>query len=336
MPRTALAVALAAALPLVWAGSAAAAPGGLGPPKPQSPSGETIYEIYWVVFAICAVVFVLVEATLVLFALRFRRRRRTPLDAEGPQIHGNTRLEVIWTLIPAVILAGIAVYAIARTPAVQATPERGEALRVRVESHQFYWQYVYPNGVVSLDTLRLPVDRPVSLELVSLDVNHSWWVPELTGKRDAIPGQVNVLSFRPERTGTYDGECAEFCGIQHAVMYTEVEVLEPEAFEAWLAETRAGQQGEALELGQATWEAACAKCHGLEGEGDIGPPIAGSGTLTDREALVQLLETGQNTPDLPGYMPPVGLGWPGFQYDALIAYIESSPTLRGGDEQDGG
>lgn len=335
MARTALALALAAILALAGAAVAVGAPGGLSPPSPATPSGEAINQIYWVVFAVCAVVFVLVETALLVVIVRFRRRPTTPPEAEGPQIHGNTRLEVIWTLIPAVALAAIAVFALARTPAVRATPPDGEALTVRVESHQFYWQYVYPNGVVSLDTLYVPVDRPVSLQLVSFDVNHSWWVPELTGKQDAIPGQTNVLSFRPQRTGTFEGECAELCGIQHAFMQTTVEVLEPETFQAWLDESRTAQQAEGLELGQASWEAACAKCHGLEGEGDIGPPVAGLTALTDRDALVQLLEHGQNTPDLPGFMPPVGRGWPDFQVDALIAYVESSPTLGGG-APDGG
>jgi cytochrome c oxidase subunit 2 len=312
------------------AGAALGAPGGIGPPNTATPEGDTINEIYWVVFAICAVVFVLVEAALVLFIVRFRRRPTVPEQAEGPQIHGNTRLEIIWTIIPACILAAIAVYVFVRTPAVQATPDSGdEELVVRVEAHQFYWQYEYENGAISLDTLRIPVDTPVVLEITALDVDHSWWVPKLTGKKDAIPGQTNELRFTAEEEGTYDGWCAEHCGIQHTVMRTTVEVVGDAEFERWVAgkaTTRASEQ-----LGEETWVAACAKCHGLEGEGDVGPPIAGNGTLLNRFALRQLVVyDGQDTPNLDGYMPPVGRGWVSVQLDSLIAYIRSNQTLREG------
>jgi cytochrome c oxidase subunit II len=312
-----------------FAGAALAVPGGLGPPDPRTPSGETINEIYWVVFAVCAVVFVFVETALVLFIVRFRRRHGTPEEAEGPQIHGNTRLEIIWTLVPAVMLLGIAVYVFARTPAVQAIPDGGNELRIRVDAHQFYWQYEYENGAISLDTLRIPVDRPVVLELTALDVDHSWWVPELTGKKDAIPGRVNELSFTAESEGTYEGYCAEHCGVQHSVMHTTVEVVSQPEFDRWV-ESKAVTQA-SVQFGEETWVAACAKCHGLEGEGDVGPPIAGNGTLLNRRALRDLVVLeGQNTPNIEGFMPPVGRGWVSFQLDSLIAYIRSNRTLREG------
>jgi cytochrome c oxidase subunit 2 len=334
MPRRTLVVlSLVAALVLVAAGAAVAAPGGIGPPTPRTDSGEAIDELYWVVFAICAVVFVAVESALVLFVIRFRRQRGVPESAEGPQIHGNTRIEVIWTIVPALILVGIAAYTFARVPAVEA--KGGDELVVRVEAHQFYWQYVYPNGAVSLDELRLPVDQRVRLEITTWDVNHSWWVPPLTGKMDAIAGRTNTLSFTPKETGTWEGQCAELCGVQHAVMYTSVHVVEQQEFQSWLGEQRAiGDE----ELGRQEWEAACAKCHGMDGKGDIGPSIAGNGTLRNRQALIGLLSRGQNTPDFPGYMPPVGLGWNGKQYDALIAYVKATPELSNlqGASQSGG
>jgi cytochrome c oxidase subunit II len=312
-----------------WAGVSLAAPGGIGPPDPRTSSGEAISEIYWVVFTICAVVFVLVETALILFIVRFRRRHGTPEDAEGPQIHGNTRLEIIWTLIPALALLGIAVYVFARTPAVQATPDGGDEVRIRVEAHQFYWQYEYENGAIALDTLRIPVDRPVVLELTALDVDHSWWVPELTGKKDAIPGETNELSFTADQEGTYEGYCAEHCGVQHSVMGTTVEVVSAAEFERWVDGKAVTQAS--VELGRETWVAACAKCHGLEGEGDVGPPIAGNGTLLNRRALRDLVYVrGQDTPNIEGYMPVVGRGWVSVQLDSLIAYIRSNRTLREG------
>ena len=345
MGRTIVAIVTAAsalalaALPIALA---LASPGGLGgfaPPDQRSPSGEAINELYWFVFGICAVVFVAVEAALVLFVLRFRRRPETPADAEGPQIHGNTRLEIIWTIIPAAILVAIAIVVLVRTPAVQATGgDRSNELVIRVEGHQFYWRYVYPDGQIALDTLVLPVDRPVKLELVSYDVNHSWWVPELTGKRDAIRGKLNELRFRPSAEGTFDGHCAEFCGLLHAVMPTTVEVVS-EADYAERLDRLSGQDqaGDAqLELGRESWERTCAKCHGPAGEGDIGPVIARNGTLVDEEALTELLNDGLDTPDAEGYMPPVGRGWPQFQVQALIAYIRSNPDLSAPEQESGG
>jgi len=123
-------------LALAGAGSAFAAPGGLGPPDPQTPSGEAISRLYWIVFAICAVVFVLVESALIYFIVRFRRRRDTPEGVDGPQIHGNTRLEIIWTAIPAIILAAIAIFTFTQIPAVQARGvEDEEHLTIRVGRH---------------------------------------------------------------------------------------------------------------------------------------------------------------------------------------------------------
>lgn len=307
----------AAALALALVPGALAANGGLAPPTPATPSGEAILDVYWVVFAACAVVFVLIETALILFIIRFRRRAHTPAEAEGPQIHGNTRLELIWTAIPALALAAIAVFVFVKTPSVLGASDGGEPLRVRVESHQFYWQYVYPNGVISPDLLRLPVDRPVALELVSLDVNHSWWVPELTGKLDAIPGRTNVLEFTPSRTGTFEGKCAELCGVEHALMRTSVEVLPDQEFEQWLA-------GGVEDLGEQTWDAVCAKCHGPQGEGDYGPAIASNPAIVSKESLTPLLREGQDQETVPGYMPAVGEGWPERQIDALIEHVEAA------------
>ena len=310
--------------------------GGVAPPDPSTPNAEAISQLYWFVFAICAVVFVAVEAALVLFIIRFRRRDSTPPEAEGPQIHGNTRIEIIWTIIPAVILVGIAAVVLARTEAVQGA-ERTDELVVTVEGHQFYWQYVYPDGQIAIDTLVLPVGRPVKLELVSYDVNHSWWVPELTGKEDAIPGRTNVLRFSPDQEGVYEGRCAELCGVLHAVMPTTVEVLPQAEYQSRLRILTGQDQPGAtqLALGRETWDRVCAKCHGLAGEGDLGPPIAQNGTLVDERALRELLENGLDTPDVEYSMPPVGRGWPEFQYRALVAYIRQNERLAPPPAQEG-
>ena len=302
--------------------------GGVQPPESVTGSGDAINELYWVVTTAVLVVFVLVEAALLFFVFRFRRRGDAGARAEGPQIHGNTRLEVIWTVIPTAALVALAVLTIVKVPDVEATAgesERGEALHVAVEAHQFYWQYEYQNGALSFDTLYLPVGRQVTLDLSSADVPHSWWVPQLTGKRDAIPGQVNQLSFLAREEGTFtNGKCGEFCGIQHAAMLTRVEVRPGGEFDQWLSDNEAADQ---VELGRAEWEAACAKCHGLDGQGDIGPPIAANASLTNADTLRELLYEGQDTETNEGYMPPVGIGWSDAQIDALIAYVESNEAL---------
>lgn len=320
-----------AALPLLTlASDAMAGNGGVAPPDSATGSGSEINELYWILIGILAAIFLIVEGALVWFILRYRRRKGTPYEAEGPQIHGNTRLELIWTGIPLLILVILMVVTIVKVPSVEARPSADEnPLRVHIGGHQFYWEYTYESGVVAVDTLRLPVGRPVELTLDAYDVIHSWWVPALTGKRDTIPGRTNTLSFTPNKTGVFQGQCAELCGVQHAVMRTTVEVVPAEEFEAWLEQQAADQAGASVSLGEQTWQGVCAKCHGLDGKGDYGPTIAGNSILADETQLKQLLTQGRDNPGVSGYMPAVALGWPedDRQLRALMAYIASNPDL---------
>jgi len=314
-----------AGLCLLAAGSAAAGNGGIGPPSSATASGSSINMLYWLIIGITGAVFILVEAALILFLVRYRKRPQTPESEEGPQVHGNTRLELIWTVIPVLILIAIMAVTIVKVPSVNATPPAGsDPLVVEVVGHTFYWEYTYPNGVVQVDELRLPVDRPVRLELRAADVIHSWWVPELTGKRDAIPGRTNTLDFEVRKTGTFTGQCAEFCGVQHAVMRTTVAVVPQAEFDAWLADQETAQANGTSDLGEQTWVGVCAKCHGLDGKGDVGPAIAGNSTLSDKQSLSLLLAEGQDNEGVHGFMPAVSPGWPEKQLDALIAYLVES------------
>jgi cytochrome c oxidase subunit 2 len=311
-----------AGLCLLAVGGAAAGNGGIAPPRSATESGSSINTLYWMIIGVTGLVFILVEAALILFLVRYRKRPGAPDGEEGPQVHGNTRLELIWTVIPVLILIGIMAVTIIKVPSVNATPPAGsDPLVVRVDAHMFYWEYTYPNGVVQVDELRLPVDRPVRLELRSSDVIHSWWVNELTGKRDAIPGRTNTLDFTVREAGTFTGQCAEFCGVQHAVMRTTVEAVPQAEFDAWLGEQEAAQANGTSNLGEQTWVGVCATCHGLDGEGDVGPAIAGNSTLSDKASLSRLLAEGQDNEGIDGYMPKVSTGWPEKQLDALIAYM---------------
>jgi cytochrome c oxidase subunit 2 len=173
---------------------------------------------------------------------------------------------------------------------------------------------VYPNGAVSVNELRLPAGRPIELVVTAPanDVIHSWWVPAVAGKMDAIPGKVNHLRFEaPAKTGVYQGQCAEFCGIQHALMLASVRTVSSSEFDRWVSAQLRG-----ADLGRETFEAACSPCHGVSGEGLIGPPLKGNATLADRKLLEELLENGKNA------MPPVGRGWDERQTDALIEYVQ--------------
>jgi len=258
--------------------------------------------------------------------IRYRRRRRSRSE-DGAQVHGNTNLELAWTLAPALILVAIGSYVFYKLPGIENVPSANAAggrLDVQVDGYRYYWNYEYPNGVIAVDTLRAPLDQNVRLQIAAPDfeVIHSWWIPALGGKRDAIPGVTNELWFRARLPGTYRGQCAEFCGIQHARMEAAVEVLPREEFDRWLEDEDRAQRNGTSDLGEQTYAGACAKCHGLEGEGDIGPTLRGNGLLGDPEAVEQVVRNGL------GEMPPVGKDWGDRQMDALTEYLEEE--VQGG------
>ena len=295
--------------------------GGFTPVSPESPNAEGIRDTFVFVSIFIVAIFVLVEALLVAFVWRYRRQRRGRFE-EGAQIHGATNLELLWTVGPVVILFVIGAFVFIELPGIANIPSAGasgDRLEVRVTGRQFYWQYEYPNGVVAIDTLRAPAGVPVRLEVTAPDedVIHSWWIPALGGKIDAIPGTTNETWFEAERPGVYEGQCAELCGLEHAKMLASVEVLPADKFDAWLAE-RASARASA-ELGEEEWEGVCAKCHGLSGEGGIAPRIAGSPILADAQALEEIVRNGRRR------MPAVGSGWTESQMRALIAYLRENP-----------
>jgi len=310
------------ALALIAAPAALADNGGFAPVTPESPNAERIRDTWLFVSIFILAIFVLVEVLLVTFIWRYRRQRRQRFD-DGAQFHGATSLELMWTVAPVVILFLIGGFVFYKLPGIADVPSASaggdERLEVRVTGRQFSWQYEYPNGVVAIDTLRAPAGVPVRLEVTAPeeDVIHSWWIPALGGKIDAIPGITTETWFEAERPGVYDGQCAELCGLEHAQMLASVEVLPPEEFDAWLAEREADRV--AVELGAEEWEGVCAKCHGLGGEGGIAPLIAGSPILTDPEALAELVRNGR------GEMPAVGSDWTDEQIQALVAYLRESP-----------
>jgi cytochrome c oxidase subunit 2 len=318
-------VAAAALIVAAFAPPAAfAGNGGFAPVSPESSNAHDIRTSYLFISIFTLVVFVAVEALLVIFIFRFRRRRRDPRFREGPEMHGATRLELMWTAIPVVILFLIASFIFVKLPGISNVPSAGaagEELRVKVTGRQFYWQFEYPNGVITIDNLRAPVSEPVRLDVTApaWDVIHSWWVPALAGKMDAIPGLTNTTWFRADRAGIFRGQCAELCGLEHARMLATVEAMPKDAFDAWLDKRSSDQASGASDLGVEEWAGVCAKCHGLAGEGGIGPRLAGSAALADRQGLVKLIRNGR------GRMPAVARGWIDEQVSALTTYLKEHP-----------
>jgi cytochrome c oxidase subunit II len=290
--------------------------GQFAPVAPESSNAEGIRDSWLFVSIFTFSIFVLVEGLLIAFIWRYRRQKRGRFE-DAAQVHGATRLELAWTVGPVVVLFLIATFVFIELPGIKDVPDAAageEELVIEVSGRQFYWEYEYPNGVVAVDTMRAPVGVPVRLEVSApdSDVIHSWWIPALGGKIDAIPGTTNETWFRAENEGTYTGQCAELCGLEHARMLASVEVVSQGEFAAWL---ESGNE----DLGEEEWEGVCAKCHGMNGEGGIGPRIAGSPTLTDAEDLTPLLRNGR------GEMPAVGADWTDAQIDALVAYLTESP-----------
>jgi cytochrome c oxidase subunit 2 len=177
-------------------------------------------------------VFVLVEGVLIYAIFRFRGK---PDDPEPHQTHGNTTVEIIWTVIPALILAAIAVPTVRAIFQTNATPPK-DALTVEVVGHQWWWEFRYPEfNLTTANEIHVPVGRTVSLRMGSADVIHSFWVPQFAAKRDVFANRETRMWFKAEVEGDYPGECAEFCGIQHARMGYRIRAQKPEEFQAWVA-----------------------------------------------------------------------------------------------------
>jgi cytochrome c oxidase subunit 2 len=303
---------LAVLAALALAGAAVAGNGGFGPEPAHSPNASRIADSYWLIAGFTGAIFLIVEGALIAFVVKYRSRgrRRT---VEGAQVHGNTRLELIWTVIPVVMLCAIGVFVFYKLPGISDVPaaSAGNRVNVRVDARQFYWQFTYPDGQVSIGDLHVPVGKVVDIELHGDDVIHSFWVPELGGKTDAIPGKTNHTWFQPDKTGVFLGRCAEMCGLYHAKMPIRV-ISEPDAsYRSFLAAAPA-------QLGKSEFEGACQTCHGLAGKGGYGPALAGNPVTQQATAIEQIVRNGR------GKMPAVGRGWSDTQMKALEQYLKQN------------
>jgi len=302
---------LLGAVALATAGAAAAANGGFTPQYAHSPNVHNTNTAYYVILGFTSAIFLIVEGALITFIFKYRARNRSRL-AEGSQVHGNTRLELIWTVIPVLILVVIGTVVFIELPGITGAPASAATpLQITVEGHQFYWQFDYPNGTRSINDLRVPVDQDVEFKVISTDVVHSFWVPQLQGKIQAIPGRTNHTWFRADKTGTFYGYCALICGPYHAKMRLRVLVVSQSEYQSFVG-TQAAQT-----LGKSEYQGVCATCHGLQGEGGYGPALNSSSILTQRSSLASIVRNGRNK------MPPVGDSWTDAQIAALAAYTKS-------------
>ncbi|MBI4310601.1 MAG: cytochrome c oxidase subunit II [Chloroflexi bacterium] len=316
--------------------------------SPTTTNTRDMQFLYKIIFWVAAGVFVLVEGLLVYAVVRFRRK---PNDPMPKQIHGNRTLEILWTVIPAVILVGVAVPTWQKVFSL-AGPPPADALRVEVIGHQWWWEFRYPDqGFATANEMRVPAGRPISLEITSKDVIHSFQAPKLFQKMDVLPGKVRNVVFTPEQDGEYHGQCFELCGDGHADMRFRIFVLSAGDFDAWIAKHKTvpqvtddlAKQGQRIfqtkvfqtqpgtpALYGSTPRWGCVACHTVGAAGAaIGPNLTYLGERTTLAGAIM-----PNTPEnlaawirnpqqqKPGALMP-RLGLSEYEVEAVVAFLES-------------
>ena len=305
--------------------------------EPRSDYADSVQSVYVIVFWLAAIVFVAIMLATIVFALMFRERP----GREAKQFHGNARLEVLWTLIPVIIVVVIAVPTFNSLAETSAAPP-AEALQVEVIGHQWWFEFRYhdvggTDEIISASELHLPVNRAVNFTLTSNDVIHSFWVPQLAGKVDLVPGHTNDLWFIPNTPGEYLGQCAEFCGDSHALMRFRVFVHSETDFEAWAQNEAAdavAPADEVLTAAQSVFLAnACIGCHTVKGTtavGVVGPNLSHVGARTTLAAGIMdntsddMERWIRNAPSIkPGSIMPAFPTLSDTDLRAIVAYLQS-------------
>jgi cytochrome c oxidase subunit 2 len=335
--------------------------------QPKGPYAEELKDLFIPVFWVAVFVFVVVEGGIVWITIRFRHRKGR--DRIPAQIHGNTRLEIGWTIAPALILAGVMVPTVATLWDLARTPPE-DALNVTVEGFQWWWGFKYTDEdmrtnygdraeIRTADVLVIPEDRVVYLSLVGAGgqivkndpaasdymVIHSFWIPELAGKQDVVPGRTNHILMQADEPGMYEGQCAEFCGLQHGKMLVRVRALSAEDWEAWVDNQKGpavrpsdplASRGMDLFLGGLSGgRASCIECHavgGTDAANQAGPELthfadpthecfAGCNWETEDSAALEAWLRDPDAVKLGSKMPNYDLTEE--EIDALVAYLYS-------------
>jgi cytochrome c oxidase subunit 2 len=270
--------------------------------SPASTPAKSIKDLSVFVLAITGIIFLAVFVLLVYSVIKFRGR---PVDAgrEPAQVYGSTQIELAWTIIPTLIVIVLFLATARVIHAIQDAPEPAGAVEVTVIGHQYWWEFRYPKlGIVTANELHIPVSNPdhptpTFLQLLSADTDHSFWVPELAGKTDLIPNHPNRMWMDPQSTGVFVGQCAQYCGIQHAKMLLRVSVDGPEDFAAWIrSQQKSAVEDSAAIAGRRVFERnACMNCHAVGGtsaDGRFGPDLT---HLMSRTTIAA--GAAENTPD---------------------------------------
>ena len=249
---------------------------------PASTPAGSIFGLSIFVLVTVTAIFVVVFALLAYAVVKFRKRRDVD-NSEPVQIYGSTRVELAWTIIPVLIVVALFLAAARVIAFVQDPPHPPGALEVIVTGHQYWWEYRYPQlNIVTANELHVPVSdalhpRPTFLKLLSADTDHSFWVPRLGGKTDLIPNHPNETWIDAHETGIFLGQCAQYCGTQHAKMLLRVYVQSSEEFERWVHEQQQTPKGDASSRGRRVFEStACVNCHAISGtaaKGRFGPDL---------------------------------------------------------------
>src|ERR1700731_3004613 len=304
---------------------------------PASTPAKSIFGLSLFVLAVTGAIFLIVFTLLLYSVVKFRKRKNDD-GREPPQVYGSNQVEWGWTIIPILIVVALFMATARVIASVQKAARPDNAIEVVAIGHQFWWEYRYPElGVVTANELHVPVSddnhpTPTFIKFLSADTDHSFWVPRLGGKTDLIPNHPNSTWFDPQQTGLYLGQCAQYCGTQHAKMLLRVYVQSRQDFEHWVAQqSQPAQTSTTVSEGQRIFETtACINCHAVTGtvaEGRFGPDLS---HLMSRDTIAA--GAAPNTPEnlrlwiqnpdaiKPGSkMPAMGLS--DHQLDAVTAYL---------------
>ncbi|GIW82356.1 MAG: hypothetical protein KatS3mg105_4163 [Gemmatales bacterium] len=255
-------------------------------PAPSDGGGPAywILNLFYLICCVTGVIFIVVQGMLVYCTVRFRKTKDDD-DSEPPQVYGSTPIEVAWTVAPLLTVFVIFLVVVRTVVEIRVSKPPPNSLPVTVVGHQWWWEFRYPDPknpevdlAVTANELHVPAGRPIFLRLESVDVIHSFWIPRLAGKTDVVPGHPNHMWFRTKEAGLFQGQCAEYCGTQHANMLLNVYVDEPETFQRWLEnERRPARDGFDVRKGKEKFlSLACVGCHTVRGtpaRGLFGPDL---------------------------------------------------------------
>jgi len=308
---------------------------------PRSTPAESIRHLSFFVLTVTGLIFAVVFTLLAVAVVKFRRKPGDP-GREPAQVYGSTQIELAWTVIPVLIVAVLFAATARVIHAIQDAPRPAGAVEVTAIGHQFWWEFRYPGlGVVTANELHVPMSdashpTPTFLKLLSADTDHSFWIPQLAGKTDLIPNHPNEMWLDPHEAGLFLGQCAQYCGTQHAKMLLRVYVDSPEDFKAWAHEQqRPANQDEKEAAGRHVFEStACLNCHainGTNGTGRFGPDLThlmsrrtiAAGAAENTSENLRLWIQNPDAIKTGSLMPAMKLS--DADLDALVRYLE---TLR--------